>query len=64
MKKVEEIIGIDTKVPNVVVSEAKTSERDNSYLAQQAGMETVQTSMRGLLNLKDDAPVRKTLLGE
>ncbi len=64
MKKVEEIVGIDTKAPKVVVQEASQTEQDDSYLARRAGMETVQTSMRGLLNLKDEAPSRKTLLGE
>lgn len=63
MKKVEEIVGIDTKTPEVVLETPET-EQDDSYLARRAGMETVQTSMRGLLNLKDDIPTRKKLLGE
>ena len=64
MKKVEEIVGLDTKAPKVVVQQAADTTQDDSYLARLAGMETVQTSMRGLLNLKDEAPSRKTLLGE
>ncbi len=64
MKKVEEIVGLDTKAPKVVVQQAADTTQDDSYLARRAGMETVQTSMRGLLNLKDEAPSRKTLLGE
>ncbi len=64
MKKVEEIVGLDTKTPKVVVQQAADTTQDDSYLARRAGMETVQTSMRGLLNLKDEAPSRKTLLGE
>ena len=64
MKKVEEIVGLDTKAPKVVVQQAADTTQDDSYLARRAGMETVQTSMRGLLNLKDEAPSRKNLLGE
>lgn len=64
MKKVEEIVGLDTKAPKVVVQQAADTTQDDSYLARRAGMETVQTSMRGLLNLKDEVPSRKTLLGE
>lgn len=64
MKKIEEIVGLDTKAPKVVVQQAADTTQDDSYLARRAGMETVQTSMRGLLNLKDEAPSRKTLLGE
>ncbi len=64
MKKVEEIVGLDTKAPKVVVQQATDTTQDDSYLARRAGMETVQTSMRGLLDLKDEAPTRKTLLGE
>ena len=64
MKKVEEIVGLDTKAQKVVVQQAADTTQDDSYLARRAGMETVQTSMRGLLNLKDEAPSRKTLLGE
>ncbi len=65
MKEVEEFVGIDTKAPKVIVQEAASeTEQDDSYLARRAGMETVQTSMRGLLNLRDEAPSRKTLLGE
>ncbi len=64
MKKVEEFVGLDTKESKVIVQESSSPAQDDSYLSRRAGMETVQTSMRGLLNLKDEVPIRKTLLGE
>lgn len=63
MKKVKEVIGLNTQEMASQDTEAKT-ETDTSYLARRAGMQTVQTSMRGLLGLSNDSLTRKTLLGE
>ena len=60
MKKVKEVIGLDTIEKNQTIS----TEKDDGYLARQAGLQTVQTSMRGILRSNDNAPVRKKLLGE
>ena len=38
--------------------------KDDGYLARQAGLQTVQTSMRGILKTNENAPKRKKLLGE
>ena len=62
MKKVKEFIGYENKEEHV---ESNTAEEDDSnYRARQAGLQTVQTSMRGLLDQTDEAPKRKKLLGE
>ena len=63
MKKVKEVIGFETKVEQISPQSAST-ERDDGYLARQAGLQTVQTSMRGILRSNDNAPQRKKLLGE
>jgi hypothetical protein len=60
MKKVKEVIGLETVEKNKTI----TAEQDDSYLARQAGMKTVQTSMRGILRSNENAPQRKKLLGE
>ena len=60
MKKVKEVIGLDTIEKNQTIS----TEKDDGYLARQAGLQTVQTSMRGILRSNDNAPLRKKLLGE
>ena len=62
MKKVKEVIGLDTveKFQDTSNSEVQ----DDGYLARHAGLQTVQTSMRGILRSNDEAPLRKKLLGE
>ena len=62
MKKVKEVIGLDTveKFQDTSNSEVQ----DDGYLARQAGLQTVKTSMRGILRSNDEAPQRKKLLGE
>ncbi len=62
MKEVKQIIGIEDK--EEYISQEETTEEDDSYRARQAGLQTVQTSMRGLLDQTDEAPKRKKLLGE
>ncbi len=62
MKEVKQIIGIEDKEEHI--SKETTTEDDESYRARQAGLQTVQTSMRGLLDQTDEAPKRKKLLGE
>ena len=60
MKKVKEVIGLETVEKNQTV----TTQPDDGYLARQAGMQTVKTSMRGILRSAENAPQRKKLLGE
>ena len=60
MKKVKEVIGLETIEKN----KTETIEPDDGYLARQAGMQTVKTSMRGILRSNENVPQRKKLLGE
>ena len=65
MKKVKQIIGLNSVTQPV--NNASPSEKedvDSSYLARQAGLQTVKTSARGILKTNENAPVRKKLLGE
>nr|DAL30961.1 MAG TPA_asm: hypothetical protein [Caudoviricetes sp.] len=70
MKKVKHIIGLDTKVvmpesvPTSQTATKETEQVDTSYLARQAGLQTVKTSARGILKENDSVPTRKKLLGE
>ncbi|MBP5534837.1 MAG: hypothetical protein J6Y03_04970 [Alphaproteobacteria bacterium] len=63
MKKVKEVIGLQP-VTQEVTAPSSLEERDGSYLARQAGLQTVQTSMRGILRKNENTPQRKRLLGE
>ena len=63
MKKVKEVIGLQPVTQQVTVP-SSSEERDDSYLARQAGLQTVQTSMRGILRKNENTPQRKRLLGE
>lgn len=63
MKKVKEVIGLQP-VTQQMPSPSVPEERDDSYLARQAGLQTVQTSMRGILRKNENTPQRKKLLGE
>ena len=62
MKKVKEVIGLET----VEKEKSVTVEQDDSYssLARHAGMQTVKTSMRGILRSNENGLQRKKLLGE
>ena len=65
MKKVKEIIGLEPVTQQVEVpTPSSLEEKDNGYLARQAGLQTVQTSMRGILRKNESTPQRKKLLGE
>ncbi|MBE6449225.1 MAG: hypothetical protein E7013_00800 [Alphaproteobacteria bacterium] len=61
MKKVKEVIGLETIKQESTLTVQDT---DDSYLARHAGMQTVNTSARGILRENDSAPQRKKLLGE
>lgn len=60
VKKVKDIVGLNKEVKYVEVP-AKT---DESFRLRQAGLQTVKTSMKGLLDQTDETPKRKKLLGE
>ena len=62
MKKVKEVIGLQPVTQQNV--SPQTEEKDDGYLARHAGLQTVQTSMRGILRTNENAPQRKKLLGE
>ena len=64
MKKVKEVIGLQPVTQEMTTSEPIVEERDDGYLARQAGLQTVQTSMRGILRKNENTPQRKKLLGE
>ena len=67
MKKVKQIIGLNTitqPVNSASPSKEEAAAVDSSYLARQAGLQTVKTSARGILKTNENAPVRKKLLGE
>ena len=64
MKKVKEIIGLEPVTQEIEPSSSSMEEQDNGYLARQAGLQTVQTSMRGILRKNENTPQRKKLLGE
>ena len=65
MKKVKQIIGLNSVTQPVNnASPSKKEDVDSSYLARQAGLQTVKTSARGILKTNENAPVRKKLLGE
>ncbi len=65
MKKVKEVIGLENKVEYLPNSnDTATEQPDDGYLARQAGLQTVQTSMRGILKENSNVPQRKKLLGE
>ena len=67
MKKIKNFVGLkpQTTISVPVLSEKKsTTTQDDGYLARQAGLQTVQTSMRGILKTNENAPKRKKLLGE
>ena len=64
MKKVKQIIGLTPTTQPVQYSATASEEPDSSYLARQAGLQTVRTSARGILKTNENAPVRKKLLGE
>lgn len=66
MKKIKHFVGLkpQTTITMPPVSTSDTPEKDDSYLARQAGLQTVQTSMRGILKTNENAPKRKKLLGE
>ena len=67
MKKIRHFVGLE---PQTTVSMPISAEpsvdtaKDDGYLARQAGLQTVQTSMRGILKTNENAPKRKKLLGE
>ena len=65
MKKVKEVIGLET-VEKIETDTANKTDQssDDGYLARQAGLKTVKTSMRGILRSNENAPHRKKLLGE
>ena len=63
MKKVKEVIGLQPVTQQIPTS-VPPEEKDDSYLARQAGLQTVQTSMRGILRKNENTPQRKKLLGE
>ena len=63
MIKVKEVIGLQP-VTQQMPSSSTSEEKDDSYLARQAGLQTVQTSMRGILRKNESTPQRKKLLGE
>ncbi len=62
MKKVKEIIGLQNEVVDKTQS-LPTEKEDKSYLARHAGLQTVQTSMKGILG-ENSIIKRKKLLGE
>ena len=66
MKKIKHFVGLkpQTTVTMPEVKAQTTPEKDDGYLARQAGLQTVQTSMRGILKTNENAPKRKKLLGE
>ena len=64
MKKVKEIIGLQPVTEQIEVPSSVEEKRDDGYLARQAGLQTVQTSMRGILKKNENTPQRKKLLGE
>ena len=64
MKKVKEVIGLQPVTQQMPTSSPSTEERDSGYLARQAGLQTVKTSMRGILRKSENAIQRKKLLGE
>ena len=65
MKKVKQIIGLTPVSQSISsVSASQETQPDTSYLARQAGLQTVKTSARGILKTNENAPVRKKLLGE
>lgn len=66
MKKIKHFVGLEpqTTVSMPPVSSSDIPEKDDGYLARQAGLQTVQTSMRGILKTNENAPKRKKLLGE
>ena len=61
MKKVKEVVGLE---PVTTTGTVSSTETDDSYLARQAGLQTVKTSMRGILKSNETTPERKKLLGE
>ena len=63
MKKVKEVIGLQPATQQIP-SSVPAEEKDDGYLARQAGLQTVQTSMRGILRKNENTPQRKKLLGE
>ena len=68
MKKIKHFVGLKPQttitMPEVKSQPQPVSEKDDGYLARQAGLQTVQTSMRGILKTNENAPKRKKLLGE
>lgn len=66
MKKIKHFVGLEpqTTVSMPTSETSTTATKDDSYLARQAGLQTVQTSMRGILKTNENAPKRKKLLGE
>ena len=66
MKKIKHFVGLEpqTTVSMPPVSSSDIAEKDDGYLARQGGLQTVQTSMRGILKTNENAPKRKKLLGE
>lgn len=64
MKKVKEVIGLQPVVQQMPTSTSSGEDNDAGYLARQAGLQTVKTSMRGILRKSENAPQRKKLLGE
>ena len=64
MKKVKEVIGLQPVVQQMPTSTSSGEDTDAGYLARQAGLQTVKTSMRGILRKSENAPQRKKLLGE
>ena len=65
MKKVKEVIGLQPVTHQVTtISPTVVETKDDGYLARQAGLQTVQTSMRGILRKNENSPQRKKLLGE
>ncbi len=62
MKKVKNIIGLTPQVQQISASTTET--QDDSYLARQAGLQTVRTSAKGILKQNESTPQRKKLLGE
>ena len=67
MKKIRHFVGLEPQASMSMPVSAETSVdtvKDDGYLARQAGLQTVQTSMRGILKTNENAPKRKKLLGE
>jgi len=61
MKKAKETLGLSKDDPT---KETPLSDNEQIKRRQQTALNTVTTSMRGILSENDSAPKRKKLLGE